>query len=129
MPIAAITPESAPSTIRWCWDERNMVGGRSPKRSSIPDGIQPFVRYHLKLLAYGCQIVAAMTSAAHPSPESIAITDPGCVTSGRVGLRSYRSGGTWSNVVVRPADHDDLMAMLSNETDRGVSRTRHPSCQ
>ncbi len=90
------------------------------KKSSIPAGIQPFVSYHLKLLAYGCQIVAAMTSAAHPSPESIAITDPGCVTSGRVGLRSYRSGGTWSNVVVRPADHDDLMAMLSKETDHGV---------
>jgi signal transduction histidine kinase len=90
------------------------------KKASIPGGIRPFARYHLKLLAYGCQIVAAITSAPHPSPESIAITDPICVPSGRVGLRSYRSGGTWSNVVVRPADHDDLMAMLSNETDRGV---------
>ena len=89
------------------------------KKASLPGGIQPFTPYHLKLLAYGCQIVAAITSALHPSPESIAITDPECVPSGRVGLRSYRSGGTWSNVVVRPADHDDLMAMLSNETDRG----------
>jgi hypothetical protein len=90
------------------------------KKASVPGGIQPFARYHLKLLAYDCQIVAAITSASHPLPESIAITDPNCVPSGRVGLRSYRSGGTWSNVVVRPADHDDLMAMLSNETDRGI---------
>jgi signal transduction histidine kinase len=90
------------------------------KKASIPGGIQPFARYHLKLLAYDCQIVAAITSASRPSPESIAITDPDCVPSGRVGLRSYRSGGTWSNVIVRPVDHDDLMAMLSNETDRGV---------
>lgn len=90
------------------------------KKTAIPGGIQPFARYHLKLLAYGCQIVAAITTASHRTPESIAITDPNCVPSGRVGLRSYRSGGTWSNVVVRPADHDDLMAILSNETDRGV---------
>jgi signal transduction histidine kinase len=90
------------------------------KKASMPGGIQPFLPYHLKLLAYGCQIVAAISSASHPSPESIAITDPGCVTSGRVGLRSYRSGGTWSNVVVRRADQGDLMAMLSNETDHGV---------
>ncbi len=43
-----------------------------------PQGIQPFQRYHLKLLAYDCEIVSALTSAAHPVPESIRITDPFC---------------------------------------------------
>lgn len=90
------------------------------KKVSIPGGIQPFARYHLKLLAYNCQIVSALTTASNPTPESIAINDPNCVSSGRFGLRSYRSGGTWSNVVVRPAGRDDLMAMLRNEKDRGV---------
>lgn len=90
------------------------------KKVFLPEGVQPFQRYHLKLLAYDCQIVSAVTSATHPVPESIRITDPTCVSSGRVGLRSYRSGGTWSNVVVRPADGNDLLAMLRNETDRGV---------
>lgn len=90
------------------------------KKVFLPEGIQPFQRYHLKLLAYDCQIVSAVSSAAHPVPESIRITDPTCVQSGRVGLRSYRSGGTWSNVVVRPAQRSDLLAMLRNETDRGV---------
>lgn len=90
------------------------------KKVFLPEGIQPFQRYHLKLLAYDCQIVSAVSSAAHPVPESIRITDPSCVASGRVGLRSYRSGGTWSNVVVRPAERSDLLAILRNETDRGV---------
>ena len=90
------------------------------KKVFLPEGVQPFQRYHLKVLAYDCQIVSAVSSAAHPVPESIRITDPTCVSSGRVGLRSYRSGGTWSNVVVRPAEHSDLLAMLRNETDRGV---------
>lgn len=90
------------------------------KKVSFPGGIQPFERYHLKLLAYDCQIVSALTSASHPAPESIAITDPSCAASGRIGLRSYRSGGIWSNVVIRPAQYADLMAMLRNETDRGV---------
>lgn len=96
------------------------------KKVFLPDGIQPFERYHLKLLAYDCQIVSAVTSASHPTPESIAITDPSCVPSGRIGLRSYRSGGTWSNVVVRPAQYDDLMAMLRNETDRGLRAPGSP---
>ncbi len=96
------------------------------KRVSFPGGIHPFERYHLKLLAYDCQIVAALSSVVHPSPESIAITDPNCTVSGRIGLRSYRSGGTWSNVVVRPAENGDLMAMLRNETDRGVRAPGNP---
>jgi signal transduction histidine kinase len=90
------------------------------KKVSVPGGIQPFARYHLKLLAYDCQTVSAITGASHTAPVSIAITDPNCVTSGRIGLRSYRSGGTWSNVVIRPARYADLVAMLRNETDRGV---------
>ena len=96
------------------------------KKVFLPDGVQPFQRYHLKLLVYDCQIVSAVTSASHPAPESIRITDPSCVSSGRVGLRSYRSGGTWSNVVVRPADRNDLLAMLHNEMDRGIRAPGSP---
>jgi len=96
------------------------------KRVSIPGGIQPFARYHVKLLAYDCQIVSALTTASNPTPESIAITDPDCVSSGRIGLRSYRSGGTWTNIVVRAAGRDDLMAMLRNEEDRGVRAPGSP---
>ncbi len=90
------------------------------KKVFVPDGIQPFQRYHLKLLAYDCQVVSALSSSSHQLPESIRIADPSCAAAGRAGFRSYRSGGTWSNVVVRPATRNDLVAMLRNETNRGV---------
>lgn len=93
------------------------------KRVRDPDGIRPFRWYHLKLLAYDCQIVASFTTPSQPSATSLGFTDSNCIPSGRVGLRSYSSGGIWRNVVVRPATHADLMAMLSNNVNRGESVT------
>ncbi|WP_158823975.1 histidine kinase [Granulicella sp. S156] len=82
------------------------------KLDSIQGGIQPFHWYHLKLLAYQCQIVAAVSVPSQRDATSIAITDKHCIASGRVGLRSYSSGGVWRNVVVRAATHEDLVTML-----------------
>jgi len=76
--------------------------------------IQAFQWYHLKLLAYECQIAASATSPSQGTLTSAAITEKDCVTSGRVGLRSYASGGAWKNVAVRPATHEDLTAMLAS---------------
>jgi signal transduction histidine kinase len=77
--------------------------------SAKPHG--PLV-YHLKLLAYDCQIVAMATSAPHKPPVTESVTDKNCITSGRAGLRSYASGGVWRNVVIRPSSRQDLTTML-----------------
>jgi hypothetical protein len=82
------------------------------KQSPTPAMIRPFRWYHLKLLAFDCQLVASFTTATHVDPISLGISDPDCVQAGRVGLRSYSSGGIWRNVVVHPATHSDLVAML-----------------
>jgi len=76
--------------------------------------IQAFQWYHLKLVANECQVAASATSPSQVTLTSAAITEKDCVTSGRVGLRSYASGGAWKNVVVRPATHEDVTAMLVN---------------
>ncbi len=94
------------------------------KQDPAPGGIRPFQWYHLKLLAYGCQIAAAVTSPSMAVPTSLAIIDPGCVDSGRVGLRSYSSGGVWRNVVVRPATHEDLVEMLQASRGQGEPPSR-----
>jgi signal transduction histidine kinase len=88
------------------------------KQSPTPAMIRPFRWYHLKLLAFDCQIVASFTTATHLDPISLGISDPDCVHAGRVGLRSYSSGGIWRNVVVRSATHSDLAAMLNAGRDR-----------
>jgi signal transduction histidine kinase len=91
------------------------------KQYPTPGGIRPFQWYHLKLLAYDCQIVAAVTAPSQATPFSLGINDPDCVHSGRVGLRSYSSGGIWRNVVVRPASHQDLVEMLESAGGQEVS--------
>lgn len=64
--------------------------------------------YHLKLLAYGCDIIASAT-APSGAVTTDAIHDPHCVESGRFGLKSYQTGGLWRNVQVRAATQQDLL--------------------
>jgi signal transduction histidine kinase len=87
----------------------------------IKGGIRPFQWYHLKLLAYDCQIVGTASASSQSSLASTAINDKDCVPAGRVGLRSYSSGGVWKNVTVRPATHQDLVAMLGTVPSRETS--------
>ena len=64
--------------------------------------------YHLKLLAFGCNIVATATSSSGQTTID-AIQQPDCVQSGRFGLKSYQTGGLWRNVQVRAATEQDLL--------------------
>ena len=97
---------------------------KSTNRIPDPSGIRPFQWYHLKLLAYDCQIAAVVTTGANVAPTALAISDPGCADSGRVGLRSYSSGGVWRNVVVRSATHEDLVEMLQGARGQQESASR-----
>lgn len=84
--------------------------------------IEPFQWYHLKLLAYGCEIVAEASSTTKGPLASSAIFEKDCVASGRIGLRSYAAGGVWKNVTVRRAAREDVEAML----ERNVPSERTP---
>ena len=78
-----------------------------------PPGVRASRWYHLKLLAYGCQLaIRATLSSQQRDGRTISITDHDCIRSGRAGLRSYAAGGVWRNVVIRPATHADLAEML-----------------
>jgi signal transduction histidine kinase len=81
----------------------------------VPSGIRPFQWYHLKLLAYDCQLAVAVTALSSGTRTSFGVTDSDCIRSGRIGLRSYSSGGVWQNVVVRPATNKDLVATLNGD--------------
>ena len=75
-------------------------------------GVRASEWYHLKLLAFGCRLAATASLLPEREGTTIAVTDDGCIPSGRAGLRSYASGGVWRNVVIRPATEADLQAML-----------------
>ena len=69
--------------------------------------------YHLKLLAYGCNIVASATSSSGQTTTD-AIQEPNCIQSGRFGLKSFQTGGLWRNVQVRPATYQDLVTITGS---------------
>lgn len=89
--------------------------------TTFTGGVQPSHWYHLKLLAYDCHLVAAASSPSQPVPAILSITDQDCLRSGRVGLRSYSSGGVWRNFSVHPATHQELEQMLALEKHQRVS--------
>jgi len=99
------------------------------KQIPAPGEIQPFRWYHLKLLAFDCQIVATVTTPTQAAPTSLAINDQDCLQTGRVGLRSFFSGGIWRNVVVRQATHQDLVEMLQGTVHRGDSEPRNAALE
>jgi hypothetical protein len=69
--------------------------------------------YHVKFLAFKCDFAVSATS---PKGETttIAIRDPGCIKSGRFGLKSYNTGAQWRNVETRPATQRDLRSMIGD---------------
>jgi signal transduction histidine kinase len=67
--------------------------------------------YHLKLLAYECDIVASATSLSGEATIA-AVEVPDCIRSGRFGLKSYQTGGRWRNVQVRPAARQELLNLV-----------------
>lgn len=67
--------------------------------------------YHLKFLAFACDFAVSATSSKGET-TTVAIRDPGCIKSGRFGLKSYNTGAQWRNVEIRPATESDLTAMI-----------------
>jgi two-component sensor histidine kinase len=69
--------------------------------------------YHLKVLAFDCNIAASATSVSGDVTVD-AVRVPGCIRTGRFGLKSYQTGGLWRNVRVRAATREDLVTMVRN---------------
>jgi signal transduction histidine kinase len=90
--------------------------------SPLEPGLQSSRWYHLKVLAYGCRLVATASLSSTATPTMVSMTDDHCIRSGRIGLQSSHSGGVWRNVVVRPATERDLDEMLA----QGLSHRNPP---
>ena len=92
---------------------RANYGWAEYQNSVMPGGIKPFRWYHVKVVAYGCTVAA---SAVNPDTGESAIAAleedlNSCSRTGRIGLRSFMTGGVWKNVHVVPAAEADLLQM------------------
>jgi len=82
--------------------------------ATLPGGIHAFHRYHLRVLAVGCQIAAIASDPMSQNRVTVALREQHCAASGRIGLRSYSSGGLWQNIYAAPASQGDLTEPLRN---------------
>jgi len=76
--------------------------------------VTPFRWYHLKIVAVGCTIAALASDPGTGAKIVVAMREKDCAKAGRIGLRSYSSGGLWKNIRVEPASSKDLSALLQN---------------
>lgn len=70
--------------------------------------IRPFHWYHMVVVAVGCEVAALSSDPEARETTAVAMREPHCAETGRIGLRSYSSGGLWKNVRVEPATPADL---------------------
>jgi len=83
------------------------------KAVPIPGGVRPFHWYHLRLMVVGCEMRASATDPSGGILVAASMTDSGCKQNGRIGLRSYSSGGVWRNVRALRATETELQSIPS----------------
>ena len=76
-----------------------------------PGGVHPFRWYHLKLVAMDCELAVVATDLESGASVSQRMTEKNCVRAGRVGLRSYSSGGIWRNVRVAVVNRQEFTSL------------------
>jgi signal transduction histidine kinase len=69
--------------------------------------------YHLTLVAFECNIAFSVTDGSGPVTRALA-KDSRCISSGRIGLKSYASGARWRNIRIGPADRTTLQKISGN---------------
>jgi len=74
------------------WDE----DGRAP----MPQPILPNVWYHIRMEVRGCHVHLSASQENSDHKTQIDISLPQCPKHGKIGLRSYDSGGQWKNIRV-----------------------------
>jgi two-component sensor histidine kinase len=94
----------------------------------VRDPIRPFHWYHLRVIAVGCEIAALASDPATGNQTSVAMREQDCARNGRIGLRSYSSGGLWKNVRAEPATAADLsgiarLAQVADSPERMQTET------
>jgi signal transduction histidine kinase len=90
------------------WMEYQAVSMKMP--------IRPFHWYHLRVVAVGCEIAAVSSDPETKDETVVAMRETDCARTGRIGLRSYSTGGIWKNVRAEPAVAAELSALDARTT-------------
>ena len=86
-------------------------GWLESQTTPFPGGVKARHWYHLELAAVGCTVAAVAVDLQTGVRSSVSTAGQPCLPQGRVGLRSYATGGQWRNLLVRPMDAAGLAAL------------------
>lgn len=90
----------------------------------MPGGVHSSAWYRLTVVAVGCNIAAESENLSTSQKTWIALSEIPCVRTGRIGLRSLATGGSWRNFSVRPATNADFLALSRRAP--GIERPELP---
>ena len=77
----------------------------------MPGGVKMQEDYHLEVGALGCVISFTATAIRTGESANVTVRDPGCPSSGKVGLRSMSAGGMWRDIQVRSINESDRIKL------------------
>lgn len=75
-------------------------GWNEPTAKSMPEPISANVWYDIRMEPRDCHITLSARREGQTSATQISTSIPECPARGKIGLRSYDSGGQWKNVSV-----------------------------
>ncbi|MDI3255371.1 MAG: DUF1080 domain-containing protein [Bacillota bacterium] len=100
---------------------RSDFGWREARPVAVPGGVQPNTWYRMRVVAYDCNLAASVQNLASGATAWMAFEEPGCISSGRIGLRSLNPGAFWRNIRIAPATWNDYL-----DIQRHAPSVEHP---
>lgn len=88
---------------------------------AMPGGVHANAWYHLAVTAVGCDLVATSQNLSTMQSVGLHFRERSCVRTGRVGLRSFSTGGTWRNLQVTRATSANYRALAA-----GIATVAYP---
>jgi signal transduction histidine kinase len=92
---------------------RSAFDWREARPVPIPGGVLPNVWYRMRVTAYGCHLGASVQNLKTLQAAWLAVDDPSCIKSGRIGMRALNSG-TWRNASITSATLADYEQIRFN---------------
>jgi signal transduction histidine kinase len=77
--------------------------------------------FHLKFVAYDCDLAAEAISSSSNTRTYAAAHDPRCIHEGRFGLRSFSTSARWKNIHLHAATRKDLEEITGHTTIENIT--------
>ncbi len=103
---------------------RSDYGWMEARPIPMPGGVHADTWYRLIVIAEGCKIGATSENLTTGAKIGLVFSEQQCRTSGRIGLRSLATGGSWRNIEVAPSSAQDFEQLATYAA--GVEKPEFP---